>query len=184
MSGGDIQSMLTRLTGEDAEAADELLPIVYDQMHAMAVALMQSERPAHTLQATALVNEAYLKLVGHQQRGWNGRIHFLAVAARAMRQVLADHANARNALKRGGRLAKLTFDSSIAGEACDVDILELNEALTELESFDERHARVVELRFFGGLSVDEVAQVLDLSPRTVQLDWRVARAWLLRRLRG
>jgi RNA polymerase sigma factor (TIGR02999 family) len=182
----DVRAVLTRITLGEPGAADELLPLVYEQMHAMAAGLMRGERSGHTLQATALVHEAYLKLAGYQEEGWAGRAHFLAVAARAMRQILANHAVARRAQKRGGGLARVTLDSSVApsGASEEIDALELDEALRELETLDERHARVVELRFFGGLTIEETAEVLGVSPRTVQLDWKMARLWLMRRLGG
>ncbi|HMQ15372.1 MAG TPA: ECF-type sigma factor, partial [Phycisphaerae bacterium] len=145
------------------------------------------ERPGHTLQATALVHEAYLRLVSQSDPRWEGRVHFFAVAARMLRRILVDYARGRNADKRGGGAARLTLvDGVEPGEAGHepLDLLALDEALDELEGCDERQSRVVELRFFAGLDVDETAQALGVSPRTVKDDWRFAKAWLRTRLSG
>lgn len=146
---------------------------------------MAGEREGHTLQATALVNEAYLRLVGETNIAWTDRAHFLAVAARVMRHILVDHARARNARKRGGGAVNVTLDEAlmVTGEPAQ-DFLALDEALHALARFDERKSRVVELRFFGGLSVDETAAVLTVSADTVMRDWRLAKAWLQREMRG
>jgi RNA polymerase sigma factor (TIGR02999 family) len=146
---------------------------------------MAGERAGHSLQATALVNEAYLRLVDAKAVAWADRAHFLAVAARVMRRILVDHARARRAKKRGGPATKVTFDEAlvVANEPRD-DFLALDDALDALATFDERKSRVVELRFFGGLSVEETATVLKVSPGTVMGDWRLAKAWLQREMRG
>jgi RNA polymerase sigma-70 factor (ECF subfamily) len=190
MSGGDSQTgrgEVTQLLGQlgthRGAAAERLLPLVYDELRALARAYFEGHRPNGTLQPTELVHEAYLRLVGNSDIQWEGRSHFLAVAARAMRHVLADHARARRALKRGGDWHNVTLTGigSDAGnrmfDACDVD-----EALQELARLDERHAQVVELRFFAGLTVVEAAHVLGVSERTLRGEWRLARAWLRQRL--
>ncbi len=146
---------------------------------------MREERPDHTLQPTALVNEAYCRLVDQKRMGWQNRAHFFGVAARAMRQILVDHLRKRNAAKRGGGLYRITLDDRL-GVGCDRDmkVFELDEALTRLAGMDERMAKVVELRVFGGMTVEEVAHILGVSMRTVQNDWRVARMWLSREFTG
>jgi RNA polymerase sigma-70 factor, ECF subfamily len=146
---------------------------------------MAAEREGHSLQASALVNEAYLRLVNAQAVPWRDRNHFMAVAARAMRRILVDHARARRYQKRGGDVVRVTFDEGllVANETRH-DFVALDEALNELATFDERKSRVIELRFFGGLSVEETASVLQVSPDTVMRDWRLAKAWLSRELRG
>jgi len=158
------------------------LPEVYDCLRQLAAAWFRAERPGHTLQPTALVHEAYMRL-NQTERAIDDRTRFGAAAALAMRRVLVDHARARNAAKRGGRWMRLDLELiDASGERRDVGIVELDEALENLASEHERCARVVELRFFGGLTVDQTSSALDVSPRTVDLDWRFARAWLLDRL--
>jgi RNA polymerase sigma-70 factor, ECF subfamily len=146
---------------------------------------MAGERQGHSLQATALVNEAYLRLIDAKEVAWHDRAHFLAVCARVMRRILVDHARARRAHKRGGQAGKVTFDEALV-VTNDVrqDFVALDDALDALARFDERKSRVIELRFFGGLSVDETASVLNVSPATVMGDWRLAKAWLQREMRG
>ncbi len=165
-------------------ASERLFPLVYDEMHALAEQVFRRERPGHTLQPTALVHEAYLRLVGHAGGEWKSRAHFYAVAARVMRRILINHAEAHRAAKRGGDRHRVTLaeDQTPAPEARDVDLLALDEALAGLEALDERQCRVVELRFFAGLGVEETARVLGVSDRTVELDWKMARAWLFARL--
>jgi len=146
---------------------------------------MAAEREGHSLQASALVNEAYLRLVNAQAVPWRDRNHFMAVAARAMRRILVDHARARRYQKRGGDVIRVTFDEGLlVANEIRHDFVALDEALNELATFDERKSRVIELRFFGGLSVEETASVLQVSPDTVMRDWRLAKAWLSRELRG
>jgi len=182
MGEPDVTRLLERVNEGDAEARDLLLDVVYDRLRRMAGARMRSQRPGHTLQPTALVHEAWMKLA----RGsvdWQNRNHFLAVAARAMRQILINHAEKRSAQKRGGGAHRVTFDDlAVHVEAPDVDLLALDRALDELAEVDERLAQVVELRYFAGLSVEETAEVLDVSPATVKRDWAYARAWLLERI--
>jgi RNA polymerase sigma factor (TIGR02999 family) len=146
---------------------------------------MARERPGHSLQATALVNEAYLRLIDVQHVKWQDRLHFLAVAARLMRRILVDHARARGYQKRGGGVARVAFDEALlVAPAPDHDLVALDDALETLAKFDNRKVRVIELRFFGGLSVDETASVLNVSAETVRRDWRLAKIWLLREMRG
>jgi RNA polymerase sigma factor (TIGR02999 family) len=170
-------------SGGDAMAAAELLPLVYDRLRALAGHYMRLERPDHTLQPTALVHEAYLRLIDGARVDWNGRTHFFAVAAIQMRRVLAEHARSRGAQKRGGGARKVTLSDPAAITAGGMlDMLALDEALEKLARQSQRQCRVVELRFFGGLSVEETAHVLEVSPSTVKGDWRVAKAWLAREL--
>jgi len=177
----------TRLLGETVQgnrsAADKLMKQLYDEFRTLARRYLNRESPAHTLQATALVNEVYMKLVDQTRVDWKGRTHFFAIGAEAMRRVLVDHARRRGRAKRGGRLQPVSLDAALAISArSEADVLAVHEAIEELARLDPRHARIVELRFFGGLSVKEVAEVLGVSTRTVEADWTVIRAWLRRRL--
>ena len=168
----------------DASALERLVPLVHAELHRIARRCMAGERVGHSLQATALVHEAYMRLVDAHAVPWQDRTHFLAVAARAMRRILVDHARARNYQKRGGG-AKVSLDEALV--VCDEpreDFVALNDALDALATFDERKSRVIELRFFGGLTIDETAAILDVSPDTVMRDWRLAKAWLQREMRG
>ncbi len=163
----------------DAGAVDRLMPLVYGELRDLAARQLRRERPDHTLQATALVHEAYLRLVDATSIDWKGRTHFFALAARVVRQVLIQHARVHGAQKRGGDRRRITLvDGIVIMSNPEVDLLELDEALTKLAAVHERQARVVELRFFGGLSVEEVAAALGVSERTVKGDWKVVRAWL------
>ena len=182
----------TRVTGlliewgrGDEGALERLIPLVHHELHQMARRCMADERAGHSLQATALVNEAYLRLVDANDVAWHDRAHFLAVAARALRRILVDHARTRRAQKRGGGAAQVTFDEAlvVANEPRE-DFVALDDALEALAAFDARKSRVIELRFFGGLSVEETASVLKVSPATVMGDWRLAKAWLQREMRG
>jgi RNA polymerase sigma factor (TIGR02999 family) len=169
----------------DHGALDRLIPLVHHELHRIARRCMAGERVGHSLQATALVNEAFVRLVDGKAIEWHDRAHFLAVSARVMRRILVDHARARNYQKRGGGAVKVSFDEALV--VCDEpgqDFVELDEALEALAKFDERKSRVIEMRFFGGLSVEETAAVLNVSPATVMGDWRLARAWLKREMRG
>jgi RNA polymerase sigma factor (TIGR02999 family) len=181
-----IAGLVAGARSGDAQATEKLVPLLYDELHRMAAALMARERHAATLQPTALVNEAYLRLVDDGKGEWQNRAHFLGAAAKAMRRVLIDHARARTRLKRGGpELERVTFsDSDFQYEASPEDLLALEEALTALQAADAEMARVVELRFFGGLSVAETAEVLSSPERTVHRQWNAARAWLHRALKG
>jgi RNA polymerase sigma-70 factor (ECF subfamily) len=158
---------------------------VHHELHRIAIRCMAGERDGHSLQATALVNEAYVRLVDGAAVQWHDRAHFLAVSARVMRRILVDHARARIAQKRGGAAAAVTFDESLAVTSePGPDFVALDDALATLARFDERKSRVIEMRFFGGLSVEETAEVLGVSPSTVMGDWRLAKAWLKREMRA
>jgi RNA polymerase sigma factor (TIGR02999 family) len=184
----EVTGLLSELN-ERPDAASRLMPLVYQELRALAASLFAAQPAGHTLQPTALVHEAYMRMVGPTQVGWSGRAHFFAVAAKAMRQILVNHAEARNAQKRGGRRDRVTL-SEVVDSAADearqpdreVDASALHEALNRLEALDERQARIVELRYFGGLTVPEVAHVLDVSASTVEKDWRMAKLWLVREL--
>jgi len=169
----------------DEAALAQLIPLVHHELHQIARRCMAGERAGHSLQATALVNEAFLKLVDAQNVAWHDRAHFLAVSARVMRRILVDHARARHYQKRGGDAVRVTFDEGLAvtNEPGD-EFVALDDALEALAKFDERKSRVIELRFFGGLTVDETAAVLKVSSATVMGDWRLAKAWLQREMRA
>jgi RNA polymerase sigma factor (TIGR02999 family) len=170
-------------SGGDPGSASRLLPLVYDQLRALAARYMQTERRDHTLQPTALVHEAYLRLIDTSRVDWQGKSHFFAIAAMQMRRILAEHARAHNAAKRGGRSKKITLhDIAAITPNGVVDMLALDEAMEKLARESPRQCRVVELRFFGGLSVEETSHVLQVSKSTVKGDWRVAKAWLAREL--
>jgi RNA polymerase sigma factor (TIGR02999 family) len=179
------QILLRMRDGDRVSAAGELLPLVYAQLRALAGSYFQQQQLSHTLQPTALVHEAYLKLVDQSAMEWKDRAHFFAVAATAMRQILIDHARRKHAAKRGGDWQRVTIDQAASPSSLgEIDVLALDEAMTTLASIDPRQARVVELRFFGGLSVEEAAEALKVSTRTVELDWRMAKAWLSKALGG
>jgi len=184
-SPADITRILQQLDegNDDPALSDRLLEAVYPELRRLASAIMRRERADHTLQPTALVHEAYLKLAG-QQTGWENRAHFLGVCARAMRQILVDHARRRAAVKRGGEFHRVTLDEALGDAGRELEILELHDAMTRFAGTDPRAARVVELRMFGGLTVAETAHVLGVSARTVDGDWAVARMWLSRELAG
>ncbi len=170
---------LTALTSGDAKAADELMPLVYDELRRLAVSYLQRERPGHTLQPTALVNEAYLKLIDSNGVSATDRAHFFAIAARSMRQALIDHARHRDAEKRGGDWKRITLSSRhVFSHTVEIDLEAIHNAIEELKERSDRSAQVVELRFFGGLTNAETADLLDVSVGTVEGDWRHARAWL------
>jgi RNA polymerase sigma factor (TIGR02999 family) len=182
-SVAEASAHLTRLSGGDPSAVSALMPLVYDELRRLAAIHLARERPDHTLQPTALAHEAYLKLIDQTRAQWKDRAHFLAVAAEAIRRILIDHARLHRAAKRDPRRRiALSFAGDLPEPTTDVDLIELEEALERLASLSGRQAKVVELRFFAGLSVEEAAEALDVSPRTVKGDWRVARAWLQREL--
>ena len=184
-SSGDVTRLLQRWGAGDDQAMGDLLPLLYDELRGLAASFMRRQPPGHTLQPTALVNEAYLKLAGQQGLSFARRASFFALAATVMRKLLVDHARARNAAKRGGDAVRVTLDEGIAGlPSRDVDFEDLDTALAELGRLDERQARIVELRFFAGLGIEETAAALDLSPATIKREWATARAWLHRRLSG
>jgi len=171
--------------GGDEDALARLVPIVHQELHRIARRCMAGERGDHSLQATALVNEAYLRLVDTKHIAWQDRAHFFALSARLMRRILVDHARARRAEKRGGQADRVTLDEAlIVTNELAADFVALDDALAALAEFDHRKSRIVELRFFGGLSVKETASVLDVSPATVMGDWKLAKAWLQREMRA
>jgi RNA polymerase sigma factor (TIGR02999 family) len=167
----------------DEQALSALMPLVYDELRRLAASYMRRERPGQTLQATALVHDAYVRLMQDSKLSWQNRSHFFGIAARAMRQILVERARARHAVKRGGSRVRVTLDAGLlAAQAPAIDLEALDEALTRLEALDAELAQVVEVRFFGGLSIEEAAEALDVSPATVKRRWTVAKAWLAREL--
>jgi len=184
-SPGAVTQLLAQAGAGSQAAFDQVFPLVYAELRRIAAREMRRERPGRTLQTTALVHEAYLRLLKDASLSIENRAHFLGIAARAMRQILIEHARARGARKRGGGGVRVTLDDAAASlEAPSVDVLALDEALQRLARLDERHAKVVELRYFGGMSVEETAAAMGLSPATVKRDWTLARAWLFRELGG
>jgi RNA polymerase sigma-70 factor (ECF subfamily) len=181
----EFTETLNGLARGESGALDRLMPIVYGEMKRLAASYLRNERTGHTLQPTALANEAYLRLVAQKDYPWQNRAHFMGVAARAMRSILVDHARRRKAQKRGGGQAALPLEESliVAGEL-PVAFDDLDRALQDLERLSQRQAQVVELRYFGGLTIEETAEVLGISPVTVKRDWAIARAWLYRELSG
>lgn len=179
----DLAELLGEARSTDSTVAEQLAPLLYDELRARARAYLRGERSDHTLQPTALVHEAYLKLAGGAEIDWRGRTHFFAAAAVAMRRVLVDHARGRNTSKRGGAVEKVSIDDvGVSIAPVDVDMLALHAAIEKLSSLNPRHARIVEMRFFAGMTVPEVAESLGLSRTTVEDDWTFARAWLRREL--
>jgi RNA polymerase sigma-70 factor, ECF subfamily len=180
---GDITRLLEELPHGGRDALDQLLPLVYEQLRGIAHRRLQNERPDHTLLTTDLVHEAYLKLAGLDRIRWESRAHFFAVAAQAMRRILVDFAVRRKARKRGGDLRRVPLDQvGLSVDESADELLALDAALERLASIDERHRRIVECRFFAGMSIEETAAALDVSPATVKRDWTLARAWLNREL--
>ncbi|MBY0375893.1 MAG: sigma-70 family RNA polymerase sigma factor [Bryobacteraceae bacterium] len=179
-----VTALLDRWTEGDTEAFEAMVPLVYDELRRVARVLLLQERRGHTLGCTALVHEAYLRLVDQSRTTWPNRAYFFGAAARAMRRVLLDHARARNAQKRGDGAIPVDLDSVTLAVDPDFDMIALDRALDELTAFDPHRARVVELRYFGGLSIEETAAIVDSSPATVKRDWAVARAWLFQRISG
>lgn len=180
----EITELLHAWSEGEQTALGRLTPLVYDELHRLARRYMAGERPGHTLQTTALVNEAYLRLVGSDRPGWQNRAHFFAVSAQVMRRILVDWARARQAAKRGGAMRPLELEEALAvDKAQGAELVALDDALNALAAIDPRKSQVVELRFFGGLSVEETAAVLKVSPETVMRDWKLARSWLKRELR-
>jgi len=182
---GDLTILLQQANEGDRTALDRLFPLVYDELHRMAHRQMQGEAGARTLGTTALVHEAYLKLAGGKDLPASSRAHFFGASARAMRQVLVDYARRRTSAKRWGELERVRLeDQEIAVDACAESLLDLDAALTRLAALSDRLSRVIECRYFGGLSVEETAEVMGSSPRTVKREWRKARAWLHQQLHG
>jgi RNA polymerase sigma factor (TIGR02999 family) len=181
---GSVTGLLLAWRGGDEAALEQLVPLVHEELHRIARGCMRGERAGHSLQATALVNEAYLRLIGAQRVDWQDRVHFLAVSARLMRRILVDFARSKKYQKRGGGAQPVTLPDDLVVTEPGRDLIALDEALDALAKQDERKAKVVEMRFFGGLSVEETAAALDVSPDTVMRDWRLAKAYLMRELRG
>ena len=179
-----ITEMLQDWSDGNREALEMLLPLVYDELHKQATRFLRRERAGHTLQTTALINEAYLKLIDQHEVKWQNRAHFFGIAAQAMRRILVDYAKTRHREKRGGADENLPLEEAVfaVSAAPNVDLVELDEVLTRLAEFDERQANIVELRYFGGMSVEETAEVLHISTATVKSDWRTAKAWLHREI--
>ncbi len=183
-SSSDVTLLLNRLSDGNREALDELLPIVYDELRRRAHLQLRGNQPNTLLNTTALVHEAYFKLVDHHEVDWKDRSHFFAVAARAMRQIIVDYARRKNAQKRGGGRPDLPLDEERLRPAKQArDLVALDEALSRLEQIDERQSKTVECRFFGGLTIEETADVLGISATTVKRDWRTAKAWLYREIK-
>jgi RNA polymerase sigma factor (TIGR02999 family) len=183
---GDLTGLLLEWAEGDKAALDRLTPLVYDEIRRIAHRYIQREREGHTLQTTALVHEAYVRLAS-QNIAWQNRSHFFAVTAQVMRRILIDHARRRQYLKHGGEAQRVPFDSlqvALMSQPRAAELLALDEALAELARLDERKGAVVELRYFGGLSIEETAEVLEISPMTVRRDWRAAKAWLYRRMKA
>jgi RNA polymerase sigma factor (TIGR02999 family) len=184
-SGVPITQLLCELKSGRQEVLNELLPLVYNQLRQLADSFLRRERENHTLQPTALVHEAYLRLIGQKPVDWQNRAHFFGVSARLMREILIEYARARHRKKRGGEFAtRVALDEAISFQNQNgLDVIALDEALKQLESLDKDQARIVELRFFGGLTIEETAEVLNVSPATVKREWTTAKLWLLRELR-
>jgi RNA polymerase sigma-70 factor, ECF subfamily len=180
----EITLMLKEWGSGKQEAMDALLPLVYDELHRQASRYLRRERAGHTLQTTALIHEAYLKLIDQREVNWQNRAHFFGIAAQAMRRILVDYAKTRHREKRGGIAENLPLEEAafIMSEGRSVDLVALDEALTRLAEFDERQAQIVELRYFSGSSIEETAEVLRISPATVKSDWKSAKAWLYREI--
>src|SRR5687767_2113685 len=176
---GNITQLLIEVTNRNSAAVDVLLPLIYDELRKLAANYLRRERPDHTLQPTALVHEAYLKLIDQRSVNWQNRAHFFGVAAQIMRRLLVDHARKHNAEKRGQDFQKLSLDENI-DRAVDrsAELIALDDALKALADFDEQKARMVELRYFGGLSIEETADVMGVTPTTIKRHWRFAKAWL------
>jgi RNA polymerase sigma factor (TIGR02999 family) len=178
-----VTQLLIDSSRGDRDALDALMPAVYSELRRLAEWYLRNERPDHTLQATALVHEAYMRLIDQRNVNWQNRAQFFGLAAQMMRRILVNHAEAHNASKRGGVAQKLSLDQAISFlNEQQVDLLELNEALEQLAELDERQSQIVELRFFGGLTIDEVASVLHVSPATIKREWQMAKSWLLREI--
>jgi len=185
VTGSQVTQLLVALRGGDRGALNQLLPLVYAELRALARSKLRHERGGHTLDSTALVHEAYLELVGLDRVQWQSRAHFLAIAAQVMRNILVDHARRRKRLKRGGGAPHASLEEAVHLPAAEVDrILSLDAALERLAATNQRHARLVECRFFGGMTIEESAHVLEVSPATAKRDWTFLRAWLARELEG
>ena len=184
MTQDDITRLLADWGNGDQQALEKLTPLVYGELHRLAGRYLRKERPGHTLQSTALVNEAFLKLVGQHSMRWQNRAHFFGIAAQLIRRILVDYARTKFAAKRGSNSPRLSLDEALGvpGANSDLDLLALNDALDDLARIDPRQSRLVELRFFAGLTVEETAEVMQLSPATVKREWTTAKAWLSREI--
>jgi len=181
----NVTQLLIGWSKGDKEALDKLLPLVYNELHRQAAAYLRRERAGHTLQTTALIHEAYVRLVDQKNVHWQNRAHFFGIAAQLMRRILVDHARTKKRVKRGGSDIRVSLSEvTIKAAARDLDIVALDEALERLALIDEQQSRIVELRFFSGLTVEETAEVLGISPATVKRDWSMAKAWLHREISG
>jgi RNA polymerase sigma factor (TIGR02999 family) len=184
-SPDEVTLMLIRWSNGERDALDKLIPLVYGELRQLASRALRRERRDHTLQPTALVHEAYLRLIDQRNVNWQNRAHFFAIASQAMRRIIVDHARRHNALKRGGDNLKVELEAALMLPGTkDVDVVRLDDALTALGSFDPQQSRIVELRFFGGLSIEETAEVIGISPATVKRDWSMAKAWLHREMQN
>ncbi len=182
-SSSQVTLLLSRWRAGDREALDALMPLVYEELRRLARHYLQQERPDHTLQSTALVHEAYVRLLGQGLPEWKSRAHFFGVAAKLMRQILVDHARSHRAAKRGGNSVKLTLTEGLVGrKGKDVDLLALDDALNSLANLSPQQSHIVELRFFSGLTIEDTSEVLGISPATVKRHWTTARAWLFREM--
>jgi RNA polymerase sigma factor (TIGR02999 family) len=183
-SSQELTHLLLAWRQGEREALDKLIPVIYEELRRIAHSYIRGERQGHTLQTTALVNEAYLRLIDCSRVNWQSRAHFLAVSAQLMRRILIDYARSRGYHKRGGAMERISLkESQVVSKLRDPDLLELDEALQALAAFDTRKSQVVELRFFGGLNSEETAEVLGVSPDTVLRDWKLARTWLVREMK-
>ncbi len=180
----DVTQLLVNWSKGDQSALDELMPLVYGELRRLAGAYLRRERSNHTLQSTALVHEAFMRLVNQHDVQWRNRAHFYAIAAQMIRRILVDYARSQHAEKRGSGAIKLELDEAmaVAQTGTDIDLLGLNDALDALAELDERQSRIVELRFFAGLSIEETAEVMHLSPASIKREWQTARAWLFRKM--
>jgi RNA polymerase sigma factor (TIGR02999 family) len=182
---GPVTELLVRWRAGDREALEELMPLVYEELRRLAHHYLRQERTDHTLQSTALVHEAYLRLAGQNPPQWQDRAHFFGIAAHIMRQILVEYARSHNAAKRGGNALTLTLDEAVVlPQQMDVDVVALDKALNELSGLDAQQGRIVELRFFAGLTIEDTSEVMGISPATVKRDWVTARAWLFRAMTG
>lgn len=180
----EVTQLLLDWGSGDKAALDKLVPVVYQELRRLASYYMRRERPGHTLQTSALVNEAYMRLIDYKRMHWQSRAHFFAVAAQAMRRILVEHARKRHFAKRGGGAVQVSLDeAATVSQKQAADLIALDDALTSLEAIDPRKGRIVELRYIGGLNIEETAEVLGISPATVQREWRAAKAWLYREIK-
>ena len=184
-SPADVTQLLTNWSKGDRSALEQLMPLVYGELRRLASSYLRRERPDHTLQSTALVHEAFMRLINQRDVEWKSRAHFYGIAAQMIRRILVDYARSQNAEKRGSGAIKLELDDALAvPQESGLDVVGLNDALERLAVFDERQSRIVELRFFAGLSIEETAEVMHLSPASIKREWTSARAWLFRELQG